>query len=301
MARNVLNSRLFSARNFILAENTQFRSSPLLVAAKRSLCDTKTEKTDKENLKIMGWNTSLIIIENIENYSNETELLKSLGFENIDQKENTTFDEILNPKDRQIGIGYYNGNLIICDGYLLTTKSLDESENLNLADYEKSLVKIFPKSEIVTVSCVSAVNFHGYSLIQNGEKIRLKYVAEEMKHEFGNLFEEEIEIYRNSYEEDGKLLWKDENDEDNFFTEDQLMEDFIFKVAKRRLGVQIDMEDGEKLLNDVAFKVYKISTPKNENKFLKRYFKDVNWKWMTFIAIIMILAKIVFRIIFQKN
>ena len=35
MARNVLNSRLFSARNFILAENTQFRSSPLLVAARR--------------------------------------------------------------------------------------------------------------------------------------------------------------------------------------------------------------------------------------------------------------------------
>ena len=37
MARNVVNSRLFSARNFILAENTQFRSSPLLVAAKRYL------------------------------------------------------------------------------------------------------------------------------------------------------------------------------------------------------------------------------------------------------------------------
>ena len=37
MARNVQNSRLFSARNFILAENTRFRSSPLLVAAKRCM------------------------------------------------------------------------------------------------------------------------------------------------------------------------------------------------------------------------------------------------------------------------
>ena len=35
MAKYVVNSRLFSARNFILSENTQFRSSPLLVAAKR--------------------------------------------------------------------------------------------------------------------------------------------------------------------------------------------------------------------------------------------------------------------------
>ena len=246
----------------------------------------------------MGWNTSLIIIENNDNYSNENELLKSLGFNNFEQKENTTFDEILNPKDNQIGIGYYNGNLIICDGYLLTTKSLEESENLNLADYEKGLVKIFPKSEIVTVSCVSSVNFHGYSLIQSGEKKRLKYVAEEMKQEFGSRFVEENEIYKNSYEEDGKLLWKDEDD---FYTEDQLMEDFTFKVAKRRLGVQIDMAEGEQLLNNVTFKVYKISTPKNENKFLKKYFKDVNWKWIAFIAIMMILAKIIFRIIFQKN
>lgn len=249
----------------------------------------------------MGWNTSLIIIENKENYSNENELLKSLGFDNFEQKENTTFDEILNPKDNQIGIGYYNGNLIICDGYLLTTKSLEESENLNLANYEKSLVKIFPKSEIITVSCVSSVNFHGYSLIQNGEKKRLKYVAEEMKQEFGNRFEEEIEIYKNSFEEDGKLLWKDENDEDDFFTEDQLMEDFTFKIAKRRLGVQIDMEDGEDLFENTEFKVFQIIDSKSKIKLNKETTKKVDWKWMGYIALIMIVFKILFKIIFQKN
>jgi hypothetical protein len=249
----------------------------------------------------MGWNTSLIIIENKENYSIENELLKSLGFDYFEQKLNTTFDEILNPKDNQIGIGYYNGNLIICDGYLLTTKSLEESKNLNLIDYEKSLVKMFPKSEIVTVSCVSSVNFHGYSLIQNGIKKRLKYVAEEMKQEFGNRFEEEIEIYKNSYLEDGKLLWKDENDEDDFFTEDQLMEDFTFKVAKRRLGIQIDMEDGEDLFQNTEFKVFQILDSKCKIKSNKEVTKKVDWKWMGYIALIMIVFKILFKIIFQKN
>jgi hypothetical protein len=249
----------------------------------------------------MGWNTSLIIIENKENYSIENELLKSLGFDCFKQKLNTTFDEILNPKDNQIGIGYYNGNLIICDGYLLTTKSLEESKNLNLVDYEKSLVKMFPKSEIVTVSCVSSVNFHGYSLIQNGIKKRLKYVAEEMKQEFGNRFEEEIEIYKNSYLEDGKLLWKDENDEDDFFTEDQLMEDFTFKVAKRRLGIQIDMEDGEDLFENTEFKVFQILDSKCKIKSNKEVTKKVDWKWMGYIALIMIVFKILFKIIFQKN
>lgn len=249
----------------------------------------------------MGWNTSLIIVENKENYSNENELLKSLGFDCFEQKLNTTFDEILNPKDNQIGIGYYNGNLIICDGYLLTTKSLEESENLNLVDYEKSLVKMFPKSEIVTVSCVSSVNFHGYSLIQNGIKKRLKYVAEEMKQEFGNRFEEEIEIYKNSYVEDGKLLWKDENDENDFFTEDQLMEDFTFKVAKRRLGIQIDMEDGEDLFENTDFKVFQILDSKSKIKSNKEVTKKVDWKWMGYIALIMIVFKFLFKIIFQKD
>ena len=244
----------------------------------------------------MGWNTSLIIIENKENYSNENELLKSLGFNDFQQKENTTFDEILNPNDNQIGIGYYNGNLIICDGYLLTNKSLEESENLNLVEYEKSLVKIFPKSEIVTVSCVSSVNFHGYSLIQNGEKKRLKFVDAEMKQEFGNRFEEENEIYKNSYEESGKLLWKDENDEDDFFTEDQLMEDFTFKVAKRRLGVQIDLDEAEDLFEKTEFKVFQIKKFK-ENKKTKS--TNFQWKRYLLIALLMIIVKIIFKFIYK--
>ena len=56
MARNVVNSRLFSARNFILTENTQFRSSPLLVAAKRwwSAYDELGEKDEIRNKLIIN-------------------------------------------------------------------------------------------------------------------------------------------------------------------------------------------------------------------------------------------------------
>lgn len=52
MARNVLNSHLFSARNFILEENTRFRSSPLLVAAKRCASAWRTETEITKNTKI---------------------------------------------------------------------------------------------------------------------------------------------------------------------------------------------------------------------------------------------------------
>jgi hypothetical protein len=96
-------------------------------------------------------------------------------------------------------------------------------------------------------------------------------------------------------------LWKDENDEDDFFTEDQLMEDFTFKVAKRRLGIQIDMEDGEDLFQNTEFKVFQILDSKCKIKSNKEVTKKVDWKWMGYIALIMIVFKILFKIIFQKN
>lgn len=41
MAKYVVNSRLFFARNFILAEKSRLRSSPLLQAAKRCVQNWK--------------------------------------------------------------------------------------------------------------------------------------------------------------------------------------------------------------------------------------------------------------------
>ena len=70
MARNVVNSRLFSARNFILAENTQFRSSPLLVAAKRwqpAVCQSlRNKKTNTR--KIINLQVDQFSKENVQKY-----------------------------------------------------------------------------------------------------------------------------------------------------------------------------------------------------------------------------------------
>ena len=192
---------------------------------------------------------------------------ESLGFEHFELTEQTTFEKILNPEKNKIGIGHYNGNLIICDGYVLTNKSIGENKNLNLVDYEKSLVELFPKSEIITVSCVSSVNFHGYSLIQDGEKIRIKFIDSEMKQEYGNRFEEENEIYNTAYEKDGELFWIDENNEDETYTEDQLLEDFTFKIAKRRLKVRIDTVESDDLFENTVFNVFQLdATLKNQKR-----------------------------------
>jgi hypothetical protein len=41
-----------------------------------------------------------------------------------------------------------------------------------------------------------------------------------------------------------------------FFYEDQMMEDFTFGVAKRLLGVRIDTEESDLLMEEVVFKKY---------------------------------------------
>jgi hypothetical protein len=52
MARNLLNSRLSFARNFILVENMRLRSSPLLEAAKRCMQVFRKKMMSKIKMKI---------------------------------------------------------------------------------------------------------------------------------------------------------------------------------------------------------------------------------------------------------
>lgn len=54
MAKYVVNSRLFFARNFILAEKSRLRSSPLLQAAKRCKPFSQAAKLYGLVIKIFG-------------------------------------------------------------------------------------------------------------------------------------------------------------------------------------------------------------------------------------------------------
>ena len=146
---------------------------------------------------------------------------------------------------------------------------------------------------------MSSVNFHGYSLIQDGEKIRIKFIDSEMKQEYGNRFEEENEIYDTAYAKDGELFWIDENNEDETYTEDQLLEDFTFKIAKRRLKVQIDTVESDDLFENAVFNVFQLDATLKKPKKNKTQSQKVNWKKYVLLALLMILVKIIFRFIYK--
>lgn len=219
----------------------------------------------------MGWKASMIIIENPDNFDDEISLLKAIGKSNFKFKDETTLDECIYPRDKSISIGRYNGNIIISEDYQITTKTLEKAENLNLTIEEENLCKMFPNSEIVTIACHSVVNYHGYSLIKNGKKLRLKVISSETPLiEFGQKLKEEEKLYSASYQKEGTNFWKDATDPNEEYSEDQLMEDFTFGIANRRLGVYIDQIEGEELMEKVRFNKY----VKDRNGLFKRIMKS---------------------------
>lgn len=249
----------------------------------------------------MGWKTSLILIENKEITNNDIEILRVLGKSDYKFDKEITLEECIYPNDKSINIGYYNGNIIISDDYQLTTNSLERANNLNLTEYEKKLIELFPTSEIVTVACHSSINYHGYSLIENGVKRRLKVISsEDQKVEFGDKIKEEIKIYERSYSKNNQNFWKDDIASNDDLTEDQLMEDFTFGIAKRRLGVLLDHSDGNELMEQVTFKKYKRLNKDEEVEESTKANKKPKWIIYGLIALIIILWQILKRTVFDN-
>jgi len=160
--------------------------------------------------------------------------------------------------DGSISLGEYNNCLIICDDSAFTDLLASKVFANKLAPFEETLSAIFPGSEILTIACHSATNYHLYSLALNGKRLRYKGLdADTPRVEYGERLQEETDIYDRSRMINGVLLFAEgeaEDDDEFEYTEDQLMEDFAFGVAGRHLGSRID-EDDE--LNEVVFRKYK--------------------------------------------
>lgn len=204
----------------------------------------------------MGWKVSLIIIENTNEFKDDLAILQAIDRNDYVFKEEVIFEDCIHPRDKSINIGYYNNNIIIADGFQLTNQFLHSTNNSDLASKEKALCKLFPTAEIISVACHSVVNYHAYSLIQSGKRVRLKSISTDDPFiEFGARTIEEELIYNKSIRKEGANFWKDASDPNYEYTEDELMEEFAFGFAARRLGVYLD--DNADELMDTLFRKYK--------------------------------------------
>jgi len=203
----------------------------------------------------MGHKASMIIIHRPSMLLPEEALLEYLNFNDLIFSETTTMDSCIYPGDKSVSIGYYNDNIVICEDYLLTTSLETTDDPVTLAGYEQILTALFPGSEILTVACHSSVNYHLYSLVRDGKKLRFKrIVASGPILEHGDQLEEEKPLYASSRVIEGRRFFERRQQEHTHaVTEDQLMEDFAFGVAKRHLGVKISSGEENALMFGTPF------------------------------------------------
>jgi hypothetical protein len=188
----------------------------------------------------MGWKASTIIINKPTQVDNE-KLLQELGFANLTKIEDEPFEVAINPGDKNVYIGTYRENLLICAPDI-PMQFFEDNET----ETEKTLSRTFPTSEICSIVLHSSVNLWGYSVTKNGQKLRARAGSADDGTfvEIGEPLEEEKNLLsKSTVDNNGNRTYLLEDFPDEPFTEDQVGENFVFEVCSRYFGEQLDMAD----------------------------------------------------------
>lgn len=188
----------------------------------------------------MGFNLQCILVHPGTEMTNE-ELLSKLGIDNYEKIEDQPFEIAMNDPGNSY-IGSYKNNTIIIDSDL-TEPAFDSP---NLSESEKKLINLFPNAEIFYSILISSMNFYAYSIIKNGQKIRVKSGSSDsgVTLDVGEPLREEMEILAKSKVLDGqrRVYWRKDNDQE-FYEEDQVGENFVFNMFERYTGKKFNMDD----------------------------------------------------------
>ncbi len=243
----------------------------------------------------MGWKISTLII-NSDSQVDEQELLKQMGFYELSPIEAKSFDEVMNPDNKEVYIGSYKGNILICVQELPTTFL-----NQIILKGEKALANFFSEeTEICAIVLHSVVNFWGYSVSKNNEKLRVRAGSAEDGTfiEYGNPLQEEKELLSKAKQIEGKRLFHFEEHPEEYFTDDQVGENFVFDITKRYFGETLDLADDllfETKLNGYRFESATFNHPDN----IKEDKKNKKWYKYVFIMLALIIWQILRRIVFK--
>ena len=98
----------------------------------------------------------------------------------------------------------------------------------------------------MTFALHSVVNLWGYSVVKNGEKLRVRAGSSEggILIEFGEMMEVEKELFSQSkVNADGERVFVFDDMPDDEFHDDQVGENFVFDISEKYLGESLDACD----------------------------------------------------------
>lgn len=189
----------------------------------------------------MAWNKYYIVVTNQQGVT-PTDVLTKLGLNGYQSAGDANF--LQTNKSDDLFIGSYKDKLVIANPDLTYGMFFAEP-----SDIEKSFVAAFPSSEIAALAENSTVGEFGYSLIDNGQRKRVKHGCDgEIYTDFGETLPEEQEILAGHIFDPEEL---DEMREDMDEEEVQNMVTFEAswrtpaQISKRYFGDVIDNLDTE--------------------------------------------------------
>lgn len=202
----------------------------------------------------MGWKIFVTFIKDVGDIEINDHLIKSLGFKDFEFIEKTNFNE--SPETGELYVSKYNNHLLIANAELvwqftkpITTKT------------ERRFIEKFPNSDIFSLNLGYGTYF---CLIENGRKIRLREVGDEIYQDFGELIPEEINLKpEDLFDKQEFEYMKEELKDEEFEKQHQSNLAFhtAFELTKRFFGKRYDELD----LKDYEFESLKFRNFKIDN------------------------------------
>jgi hypothetical protein len=174
----------------------------------------------------MAWNKYYIVVTHQEG-ATPTDILNKLGLNGYQHAGDANFHQT--NKSDDLFIGNYKDTLVIANPDL--TYGLFAAEP---SEIEKRFVAAFPSSEIVALAEDSTVGEFGYSLIENGQRKRVKHGCDgEIYTNFGETLPEEQEILA------GHIFEPEELDEMREEMDEEEVQNMVTFEASWRTPAQI--------------------------------------------------------------
>ncbi len=200
----------------------------------------------------MGWKIFVTFIKDAGNIEINDKLLKSLGFKDFVFVENTNFNE--RPEVGELYVSKFKNHLLIANSDLIWQFTKPDTTKT-----ERNFIETFPSSEIFSLNLGYGTY---YCLIENGIKIRLREVGDEIYQDVGKLIPEELNLKAEDLFDDEELKFmKEELTKEEFEQQYQsnLAYETAFELTKRFFGIRYDeFEIKDYIFESVKYRNYQI-------------------------------------------
>ena len=200
----------------------------------------------------MGWKCNSVLLRPATLDIGADLLLGDLGYEGLSPLGEAPYEQAIWPLKETIWIAEINGCLILSGRGLA-----DEFFGARRPPLVDRLFARHPKAEIGAVTLHSVVNLWGFAVYREGREIRSKAGSSDdgTFRDFGAPLGEEAEQLACSRLEGGERVYRLPEFPGEDLSEDQVGEDYVFKIFQRFTGLRPDRDEELLTLKCAGFRL----------------------------------------------